>query len=51
MDIFWNHTLLSDFTLIETIWPRRCSKSRPRSRDNLLPVDVRRAKTLLLDLP
>jgi len=36
--------LLSVFTLIETISPKICSKSRPRSAESSLPVDVRRSK-------
>ena len=44
--------LLSVFTLKETIFPRRCSKSRPKSATKTpLPVDVRRSKTSLLKLP
>ena len=37
--------LLSVFTLIETICPIICSKSRPRSANSQLPVDVRRSNT------
>ena len=40
--------LLSAFTLQETICPNICSKSRPKSAKNPLPVDVRRSKTPLL---
>ena len=43
--------LLSVFTLKETICPRICSKSRPKSAKTPLPVDVRRSKTPLLRLP
>ena len=43
--------LLSVFTLIETICPRNCSKSRLRSAKSPLPVDVRRSTTSLLKLP
>ena len=43
--------LLSVFTLTETICPRICSKSRPRSAKKSLPVDVRRSKSSLLKLP
>ena len=43
--------LLRVFTLIETIYPRICSKSRPRSEKKPLPVDVRRSKSSLLKLP
>ena len=43
--------LLSVFTLKETICPRICSKSRPKSAKTPLPVDVRCSKTLLLKLP
>ena len=42
---------LSVFTLIETICPRICSKSQPKSAKTPLPVDVRRSKTPLLKLP
>ena len=35
--------LLRVFTVIETICPRICSKSRPRSAKSLFPVDVRRS--------
>ena len=42
---------LSVFTLIETICPRICSKSQPKSVKTPLPVDVRRSKTSLLKLP
>ena len=37
--------LLSVFILKETICPRICSKSRPKSAKNPLAVDVRRLKT------
>ena len=40
--------LLSVFTLKETICPKICSKSRLKSAKSLLPVDVRRSKTSLL---
>ena len=43
--------LLSVCTLIETICPRICSNSRPKSAKSPLPVDVRRSKTSLLKLP
>ena len=42
--------LLSVFTLKETICPRICSKTLPRSAKSPLPVDVRRSKTSLLKL-
>ena len=42
---------LSVFTLIETICPRICSKSQPKSAKTPLPVDVRRSKTSLFKLP
>ena len=42
--------LLSVFTLKETICPRICSKTLPRSSKSPLPVDVRRSKTSLLKL-
>ena len=42
--------LLSVFTLIETICPRICSKSRTKSAKIPLPLDVRRSKTSLLKL-
>ena len=38
--------LLSVFTLIETICPQICSKSRLKSAKSLLPVDVRRSKNV-----
>ena len=37
--------LLSVFTLIETICPKICLKSRPRSAESSLPVNARRSKT------
>ena len=40
--------LLSVFTLIETICPKFCLKSRLKSAKGSLPVDVRRSKTSLL---
>ena len=43
--------LLSFFTLLETIWPEICSKSRLKSTKSPLPVNVRYSKTLLLKLP
>ena len=43
--------LLSVFTLIETICPKICSKSRLKGAKKQLPVDVRRSKKLLLKLP
>ena len=43
--------LLSLFTLKETICPRICSKSRPKSAKTPLPVDVHCSKRLLLKLP
>ena len=39
--------LLSVFTPTETICPRIYSKSRPRSSESPLPVDMRRSKTPL----
>ena len=42
--------LQSVFTLKETIFPRRCSKSPPNSTKTPLPVDARRSKTSLLKL-
>ena len=43
--------LLSVFTLIESICPRICSKSRTKSfKKYPLPVDVRRSKTSCLEL-
>ena len=43
--------LLSVFTLIGSICPRICSKSRTKSfQKNPLPVDVRRSKTSCLEL-
>ena len=42
--------LLRVFTLIETIFPKICLKSRLKSAKSLLPVDVRRSKTSLLKL-
>ena len=39
--------LLSVFTPRETICPRIYSKSRPRSSESPLPVDMRRSKTPL----
>ena len=43
--------LLSVFTLIETICPKICSNSRPKSAKSPFPVEVRRSKTSLLKLP
>ena len=43
--------LLSVLTLIETICPKICSKSRLKSAKSPLPVDPRRSKTSLLKLP
>ena len=43
--------LLSVFTLIESICPKICSKSRLKGTKKQLPVDFRRSKTLLLKLP
>ena len=44
--------LLSVFTLIKTICPKICSKSRLKgAKKQQLPVDVRRSKKLLLKLP
>ena len=43
--------LLSVFTLIYTICPRICSKSRPKGTKNPLPVGVCRPKMSLLKLP
>ena len=42
---------LSVFTLIETICPKVCSKSRLKCAKSPLSVDMRRSKTLLLRLP
>ena len=38
-------------TVIETICPKMCSKSRLKSAKSLLPADVRGSKTSLLKLP
>ena len=38
-------------TVIETICPKMCSKSRLKSAKSPLSVDVRRSKTSLLKLP
>ena len=43
--------LLSVFTLIETIYPRICSKLRLKCAKSLLPVDLRCSKTSLRKLP
>ena len=43
--------LLSVFTLMETIRPIICSKSRPKSSKSPLPFDERRSKKSLLKLP
>ena len=42
---------LSFFTVIEAIWPKICAKPPSKNEKRLLPVDVRRSKTLLLKLP
>ena len=44
------YVLLIVFILIETICPKGCSKSQLKCAKSLLPVDVRRSKTLLLKL-
>ena len=41
----------SVLTLIETIYPKICSRAQPKSAKSPLPVDVRRSKTSLLKLP
>ena len=41
----------SVLTLIETIYPKICSRAKPKSAKSPLPVDVRRSKTSLLKLP
>ena len=43
--------LLSVFTVKETICPRICSKSLPKSSKSQFPVDMRRSKTSLFKLP
>ena len=43
--------LLSVFTLIESICPNICSKSRLKGTKKQLPVDFRPSKTLLPKLP
>ena len=43
--------LLSDATLVKTICRRIFLKSRPKSSKSPLPVDVRRLKTSLHELP
>ena len=42
--------LLSVFTILETIWPKVCSKSRLKSAKSPLLVDARGSKTSLLKL-
>ena len=43
-------TLLSFFSLIKTIYPRVSTKPLSNDANSPLPVDVRRSKTLLLQL-
>ena len=43
--------LLSVSTLIETIFPKICSKSRLKSAKSLLPADMHRSGMSLLKLP
>ena len=43
--------LLSFFSLLKTIYPRVSTKPLPNDAKSPLPVDVRRSKTLLLQLP
>ena len=42
---------LNVFSIIETIWSKNWSKSRPKFAKRRLPVDVRRSKTSLLKIP
>ena len=42
--------LLSFFSLLKTIYPRVSTKPLPNDAKSPLPVDVRRSKTLLLEL-
>ena len=44
-------SLLTFFSLLKTIYPRVLTKPLPNDAKSPLPVDVRRAKTLLLNLP
>lgn len=43
--------LVSLFILVEAIWPKVWAKSLPKNVRGPLPVDIRRSKTSLLELP